>query len=114
MSDDKFVSTSGATSSKLKARYDLIPRSAIEALAIRLALGAEKHGERNYERGDSEYCEERINHLLSHVHDFVEHRKLEDLQAAITNCAMLCFFFEKGLVKTREQLNQERGKILER
>jgi len=36
-----------------KARYDLIPPEALEALAERYSVGASKYGERNWEKGMS-------------------------------------------------------------
>lgn len=62
------VSESGATSSHVPLRYDLIPRSLIEIAAQRYTDGAVKHGERGYQKGleDWDFILNRINHITEH------------------------------------------------
>lgn len=65
---DLYVSDSGATSSHVPLRYDLIPRSLIEIAAKRYTDGAVKHGERGYQNGleDWDFILNRINHITEH------------------------------------------------
>ena len=71
--EDKFVSDCGATSSKLKLRFDLVPEVFNVRIARRYTIGAEKHGEYNYRKGltDAKYLQERIAHLRQHLSDFL-------------------------------------------
>jgi hypothetical protein len=63
------VSESGATSSHVPLRFDLIPRSLIDRAAERYTAGALKHGERGYQRGldDRDFILNRINHIYEHL-----------------------------------------------
>lgn len=67
------VSESGATSSHIPLRYDLIPRSLIEVAAQRYTLGAIKHGERGYQKGlgDRDFIINRINHIYEHLNKLI-------------------------------------------
>lgn len=62
------VSESGATSSHVPLRYDLIPRQLLECSALRYTVGVEKHTERGYHRGlaDRDFIINRINHIQEH------------------------------------------------
>jgi hypothetical protein len=95
---DIFRHPSGATSSALNERYDLIPRAALDALGRRLALGAKKHGADNWKKGDADYANERLNHLWQHLIAFTEQRKQEDLDAILANAAMLSDMKARGLM----------------
>lgn len=66
---EKHVFTSGATSSGRKPRYDLIPTWALERIARRFELGAEKYGVDNWQQGlrDREFIFDRINHAIEHL-----------------------------------------------
>jgi hypothetical protein len=83
--------TSGAKSSEVKPRYDLVPQRALECIARRFELGIKTHGERNYRKGaqDSVFLVDRINHLIEHTLQFAEHRRTSDLAAVLCNAAML-------------------------
>lgn len=62
-------SPSGATSSKLDVRFDLIPPTFIRRLARRYALGIEKgHVQYNWRLGmeDPDFIQARINHFENH------------------------------------------------
>ena len=86
---------SGAKSSEAAPRYDLIPKCALDRLADRLAFGAERHGENNYQKGanDPEYIRDRVNHLVGHALKLAAGHDDEDHLAAImANCAMLAWF----------------------
>lgn len=98
------VFSSGAKSTEQKPRYDLIPIEATRAIAKRLAYGAARHGERNYEKGanDPAFIRDRQNHAFEHLQHYMagrttittegkEETPADHLEAAITNLAMLCY-----------------------
>ena len=72
------ASDSGATSSHFSARYDLIPRSLIETAVITYTFGANKHGERGYQRGlaDRKFILDRLNHIQEHF-DKLRHPSID-------------------------------------
>jgi hypothetical protein len=107
LNTDKITHPSGATSSRIDERYDLIPYAAMEAMARRFALGAKKHGADNYKKGDADYARERLNHLWKHLALFSETGKAEDLDAIICNAAILCFFKSKGLIDCEPRLQNK-------
>lgn len=95
---------SGARSSELKPRYDLVPLEAMTYIAKRLAYGASTHGEHNYKKGydDPEFLNDRKNHAVEHLFHYIQgdttpdgDGPLEHLSAAITNLAMLAYLEEK-------------------
>lgn len=90
--------SSGATSSRLDERYDLIPHEAMKAMARRFAFGAKRHSPDNWKKGDADYARERLNHLWQHLSAFTETGRQEDLDAVITNAAMLCEMKSRGLM----------------
>jgi len=63
------ISESGATSSHVPLRYDLIPRSLLERAAERYTMGISIHGERGYQKGlgDRGFIINRINHIYEHL-----------------------------------------------
>lgn len=65
---DKYMHPSGATSSHVARRYDLIPREGLDVLADRYGEGAKLHGDRNYLSGlaDKQFILDRINHIQEH------------------------------------------------
>jgi hypothetical protein len=95
----------GAKSTEIKPRYDLVPPEAVRYIAERLGLGAEHHGERNFEGGvgDPEFIRDRQNHAVEHLLQYVNGRTtgpdkygeydtpIDHLKAAITNLAMLAY-----------------------
>jgi hypothetical protein len=87
----------GATRSELTLRYDLIPKAAFDGIARRLELGAQKHGERNWEGGGAEFVKATKNHLLGHVLAYIENGQPEDLDAIGANYAFLAHFRAKGI-----------------
>lgn len=93
------VFTSGASSSEVKPRYDLIPPEALLALGRRFALGAKVHGDRNYEQGwnDPTFILDRFNHLIEHAIKAANGDRSEDhLGAVLCNAAMLIRLTEKA------------------
>lgn len=95
---------SGAKSTEIKPRYDLIPLEALLAMANRFAYGAARHGEHNWRKGatDPDFRRDRGNHAVEHIFNYLNNRTTYDattgeattpehhLEAAITNLAMLC------------------------
>lgn len=82
---------SGAKSTKVMPRFDLIPIRADELCAGRFEYGATRHGERNYRsgRGDETFLRDRINHMIRHAKLFAEFRRTSDLAAVLCNAAIL-------------------------
>lgn len=80
----------GATRSVKKERRELIPKTAIDALARRLALGAAKHGVNNWRQGGDDFRLATVNHLLDHIFEYLEHGGSENTDAIICNAAFLC------------------------
>jgi hypothetical protein len=99
---------SGARSTEIKPRYDLVPPEAVRYIAERLGMGAEHHGERNFEDGaaDEEFIRDRKNHAVEHLLHYVNGRTTgpdkygeydtptDHLKAALTNLAMLAYLEE--------------------
>jgi hypothetical protein len=83
----------------LNERYELIPKEALDALARRLALGAERHGENNWKKGGAEFKKATIRHLLKHIYDYLEQGNANDANtdAIICNAAFLCYFEKQGV-----------------
>lgn len=83
--DKLHISESGATSSHVPLRYDLIPRSLLEVAAIRYTDGAKKHGERGYQKGlaDRGFIINRINHIAEHWNKLFhpDYRKADNPEA---------------------------------
>jgi len=82
---------SGAKSSEAKPRYDLL-YPGITRGAIRMAEGAQSHGERNYEKGahDPAFVKDRENHLVEHALAYAAgDRSTDHLGAVIANACML-------------------------
>lgn len=67
--DDKHTFSSGASSSGMKPRYDLIPTWALRRIAQRFGEGAIKYGEDNWKKGltDDVFIIDRINHATEHL-----------------------------------------------
>lgn len=64
-----------------KGRFDLLPPYALKRLAIHYANGAEKYGDRNWEKGQnlSRYADSAIRHLYA----FLGGDRSEDHMAAV-------------------------------
>ncbi len=94
-----YVAPSGAKSSELKPRYDLIPVVALKREAERMAEGARAHGENNYRKGtgDEEFRIDRVNHAIEHLLKYAANDISEDHLAAVRcNCGMLMWLDENG------------------
>jgi len=110
LGEDKHVFTSGAASSGRKPRYDLIPTWALQRIAARFQMGAEKYGENNWQKGasDKAFTLDRLNHAIDHlllvrdqIHDdvpFASHELFtagsadDDLAAVILNTIFVMSF----------------------
>ena len=84
----------GATRTAKAERRELIPRSAIDAVGRRLALGATKHGVNNWRKGGPEFRLATINHLLDHIFLYLESGGRENTDAIVCNAAFLCEYEE--------------------
>lgn len=80
----------GATRTPKAERRELIPKTAVDALARRLALGAAKHGVNNWRKGGPEFRLATVNHLLDHIFEYLENGGSENTDAIICNAAFLC------------------------
>lgn len=80
----------GATRSVKQERRELIPKTAMDALARRLAMGAAKHGVNNWRKGGEEFRLATVNHLLDHIFEYLENGGSENTDAIICNAAFLC------------------------
>lgn len=91
---------SGAKSSEVQPRVDLIPLRAIEREAVRMAEGAARHGENNYQRGivsDPAFRKDRINHLIMHALKYAAGDRSDDHLAAVRcNAGMLIWGEEQA------------------
>jgi hypothetical protein len=95
---------SGARSSGNKSRYDLLPVWALQRIAARFAIGADRYGEDNWKRGmqDPEWTIDRLNHAIEHLYDAIQAIKLggiphrdDDLSAVIVN-AIFAMGYERA------------------
>lgn len=66
---EKFDTGAVRDSRKAKGRYDLLPWSVIRLLSERFEEGAERYGERNWEKGQplSRYLDSCLRHLFQHL-----------------------------------------------
>jgi len=105
MEGELVKSASGATSTKLDESWSLIPFAALQAIARRFWVGAQKHTPRNWEKAieakDEAFAEKRLDHLCRHVALFAEFHRQEDLDAIGCNFAMLAHFKANGLLADR-------------
>lgn len=88
----KAIFPSGASSSELAPRFDLLPPGVLTLELERWALGAAIHGPNNWRLGaaDPEWRRDRANHLLAHALAYVAGDRSEDHLSAIrVNAAML-------------------------
>ena len=73
------------------ARYDLIPRAALEVMGRTLKAGAERYGPYNWQNGIPE--SDLMNHCLQHIHKWLEGDRSEDhIGHAMCNLAFLAHF----------------------
>lgn len=77
---ETFTSGSVRDSQEMKGRYDLLPFSSLERIAIHTELGAKKYGERNWEKGQP--VKRYINSALRHIIKYAMGYRDEDHLAA--------------------------------
>lgn len=97
---EDFITGSRRDTRKGKGRFDLIPAYPLKRLAIHYENGAEKYGDRNWEKGQplSRY----LDSALRHMNCYVGGDRVEDhLTAAVWN--LFAFIY------TEEMVNQ--GKL---
>ncbi|MCL5239266.1 MAG: DUF5664 domain-containing protein [Candidatus Marsarchaeota archaeon] len=95
-----FVSGAHRDSRDGKGRYDLIPNTALRRLAIIYEKGAQKYGERNWEKGMP--VSRFLDSALRHINQHIEGKRDEDhLAQAMWNIA--------GAIHTEEMI--ARGKL---
>jgi len=114
MSDKLQTFASGATRTASRLRYDLIPPSALRALAERYGIGAVIHGEVNWQKGIP--FSANIYHMQEHLERFKEGRvdqrtitpkdgsssfvytdaDIENLAAVMWGAAAMIHFIETG------------------
>jgi hypothetical protein len=92
--EDKEVFPSGATRSKVRERYDLVPAAGLRVVAEVMAKGAQTHGEWNWQRGmPTGVC---INHAIRHLYQYLEGDRSErHLAHAACNLLMALHFEEE-------------------
>ena len=73
------------------ARYDLIPREAMELIGRTLKKGAEKYEALNWKKGLPE--SDLLNHALQHIYKWIDGDRSEDhVGHALANLAFLAHF----------------------
>ena len=77
---ESFPSGSVRDSQDMKGRYDLLPFSSLERIAIHTELGAKKYGDRNWEKGQP--IKRYINSAIRHITKFAMGYRDEDHLAA--------------------------------
>lgn len=85
-----------ATSSKMEGNFHDLPYSGVAAAARRFLFGASRHGRFNWQQGDKDFAEARLNHLVEHTLHFAEFRTQADLDAIICNAMMVAWFYDRG------------------
>jgi len=85
-------SGTGSTRSVMEERYDLVAPEGLRRLALRYALGAAKHGARNWERGQK--ASVVINHMLKHLMCYLAGNRDDDHLAAVAWGAFALMHFE--------------------
>jgi hypothetical protein len=95
MAKEKQAFEGSATRSKQEGRYDLISPAGIHGMARRLQLGAERHGERNWESGGEKFRQATVSHLMAHLMSYMESPNADDADALICNAMFLCHFEEQ-------------------
>jgi Domain of unknown function (DUF5664) len=99
--DGEIIEIGGAQGTKLEEAWNLIPHSALAAIARRFWLGARKYAPRQWESGNEEFAEARLAHCYRHMALFSEYHRQEDLDAVLCNAAMLAHFKQRGMLKER-------------
>jgi hypothetical protein len=94
----------GGQQSKLDVRYDLIPKEALEALAVVFAAGAKRYAPNNWRKIDSE---SHLNHMMNHVIEYRKNPTKENLENASHALCRATMWFSMVL---EELMKEEVGK----
>lgn len=85
-SEDLAMSLDPTLTRTLGIEYRLVPKEGLRRLALRYTVGGQKYGEGNWKRGlrNQGFIEERKNHLVEHLFEYLERgNKNDDNLAAI-------------------------------
>lgn len=93
MSDRVFASGAQRNDATGKGRYDLLPKEAIHALALRFEFGAKQHGDDNWKKGIPN--KSLYDSALRHLFQALNGEKDEDHLAA-------CMWNVSALIYNRE------------
>lgn len=100
-------------SEKIKPRYDLIPSAPLRRLAERYALGADKYGEWNWQRGlsDPQFLKDGFNHIIDHLQKAKDSFLLglqNSLDDDLAGAAWGCFMLMQAQEEAKNERNQQR------
>jgi hypothetical protein len=87
----------GATRTKSPYRFDLIPANTDKRTALRFGLGAQKHGEGNWQQGDYTFVVSCVNHLRTHLNTMViqeDNVKDDNIGAMLWNIHVIGWYEE--------------------
>jgi hypothetical protein len=114
--EERRVYESGASRSPDKdmLRYDLIPPSALRALAERFGLGAVNHGEGNYLKGIPYSV--ILFHMQAHLENFragdtTEDDEVQNLAAVMWGCCALIEYKRRGRIDLDDRMFTDVGVI---
>lgn len=87
----------GASRSEKRPAYHLVPAEASQAIAERMGMGWEIHGEENWKKGGPQFFLETRNHLEHHWLQLKAGDTSDNhLEAVLTNAAMLVWWERTG------------------
>ena len=72
------VFSSGTIRAELKPRYDLIPHSPLQRLALTYTEGAKKYGDNNWRNGGKDFLQDVPNHIIDHIYEWLSGNRSED------------------------------------
>ena len=106
---EHFLGWKEARNDTNKLRFELIPPEANEALAEVLTYGAQKYGQRNWEKGL--YHDEIMGALLRHLHEY-QKGNLIDPESGLTHLshAYCNLAFLITMIERRPELSEREAK----
>jgi hypothetical protein len=101
----------GAARSEKRPWYRLIPREALQLVAGRFQLGAEKYTEQNWKKGGPDFFNEAMNHVTHHWfaymnNDESEESNIDNLAAALWGMCALAWWELTGKAKWQAPAEQ--------
>lgn len=102
----------GATRTKAKYRFELMPECALRRLALRFTGGAAKHGENNWKKGDFMFVVSCFGHAAAHLSAMKREGNTHDdnIGAALWNLSAIAWYEEFKPEEVAKALNyMERG-----